>query len=112
SWNYHLDGQPRTRVPVTYDMARLQGLDSPLPLLVTLNRSEQIDPDKVLRRIAYRHPVFTPEAIAAQQRRTEISDRLRSWYCGACWGYGFHEDGVVSALAVLAELDRHQAVAA
>lgn len=112
SWNYHLDGQPRTRVPVTYDMARLQGLDCPLPLLVTLNRSERIDPAKVLRRIGYRHPVFTPEAILAQQRRAEISDRLRSWYCGAYWGYGFHEDGVVSALAVLDELDRHQAVAA
>lgn len=112
SWNYHLDGQPRTRVPVTYDMNRLQGLETPEPLLVTLNRSESMDPARVLRRIAYRHPVFTPEAIVAQQRRAEISARHRSWYCGAYWGYGFHEDGVVSALTVLDELDRHEAVAA
>lgn len=112
SWNYHLDGRPRTRVPVTYDMTRLQGLDCPLPLLVTLNRSESIDPQHVLKRITYRHPVFTPEAIAAQQQRATISDRLHTWYCGAYWGYGFHEDGVRSALAVLDELQRHAAVAA
>ena len=66
---------------------------------MTLNRSEAIDPGKVLRTISYAHPVFTPEGARAQARHAEISGRNRTHYCGAYWGWGFHEDGVVSARA-------------
>lgn len=101
AWNAHLTRDPRDRVAVTYDMNELQGLDSRDHFLVTLNRGDDIDPDRVLRRITYHHPVFTTDGMAAQRRHGEISgaDR-RTFYCGAYWRYGFHEDGVLSALRV------------
>jgi predicted NAD/FAD-binding protein len=89
----------------------LQGLDAPATLCVTLNHSEFIDPDKILFRTLYHHPVFTPQAVAAQARRDEINGVNRTWYCGAYWGYGFHEDGVNSALAVVNQIGRQRAVA-
>ena len=67
---------------------------------VTLNGPEAIAPDKVIRRMVYHHPVYSTAAFEAQKRRDEISGVNRTWYCGAYWGYGFHEDGVKSALAV------------
>ena len=81
-------------------MNRLQGLAAPYEFCVTLNHTEAIAPDKVLRRILYQHPVYTTEAVAAQKRHGEISGINRTSYCGAYWGFGFHEDGVNSALAV------------
>jgi len=104
SWNYRIPREPRERVLVTYDMVRLQGLASPTPLLVTLNSDGRIAPERVFARFTYHHPVFDAEAMAAQKRRGEISGVARTHYCGAYWGYGFHEDGVRSALAVCAEL--------
>jgi predicted NAD/FAD-binding protein len=99
SWNAHLD--PRSdAVAVTYNMSLLQRLSSPQPLCITLNRSPAIDPAKILRRLVYRHPLYTREAIAAQARHASISGIRRTYYCGAYWGYGFHEDGVNGALAV------------
>ncbi len=100
AWNYHRSGDPAAPVPVTYNMNILQGLAAPCQFLVTLNRETGIDPAKVLRRISYQHPAYTLEAVAAQRRRTEISGLRRTWFCGAYWGNGFHEDGVVSGLAV------------
>jgi predicted NAD/FAD-binding protein len=100
-WNYHLPKEPAERVCVTYNMNILQGLRTREPLCVTLNRNEAIDPAKVLRRVSYAHPVFTTEAVAAQARHGEISGVQRTWYCGAYWRYGFHEDGIWSALQVL-----------
>ena len=79
-------------------MNRLQGLSAPYDFCVTLNHSTAIDPATILKRITYHHPVFSPEAIAAQQRPGEINGRRRTWYCGAYWGIGFHEDGVKSAM--------------
>ena len=98
SWNFHLSDQPLGRTTVTYHMNRLQSLVADRQFLVTLNRSEAIDPAKVIRRIQYAHPVYTTEAVAAQRRWEEISGRDRTHYCGAYWRWGFHEDGVWSAL--------------
>lgn len=79
----------------------LQSLDAPQPFLVTLNRTEAIDPAKIIKRIRYEHPLFTPAAVAAQARQQEINGPLATYYCGAWWRNGFHEDGVVSALEAL-----------
>jgi predicted NAD/FAD-binding protein len=100
SWNYHLLDPPGERATVTYHMNRLQSLHADRELCVTLNRTEAIDPAKVIRAIPYTHPVYTAAGVRAQARRVEISGRNRTHYCGAYWGWGFHEDGVVSALAV------------
>ena len=75
SWNYHLTDRPTGRTTVTYDMNRLQSLDADRDFLVTLNRTEAIDPATVIRTIDYAHPVFTPEGVAAQRRWAEISGR-------------------------------------
>ena len=94
------------RTTVTYDMNRLQSLDADERFLVTLNRSAAIDPARVIRTIDYSHPVFTPDAVAAQGRWAEISGRKRTHFCGAYWRWGFHEDGVWSALRVAEALRR------
>jgi len=100
SWNYHVPRESLGRVALTYDMNILQGLDAPVEFCVTLNRPAEIDPAKVLRNLLYAHPVLTPAGVTAQGRREEISGVRRTYYCGAYWSYGFHEDGVKSALAV------------
>jgi predicted NAD/FAD-binding protein len=100
SWNYHLLDEPKGPATVTYHMNRLQSLDADREFCVTLNRGDAIDPDKVIRRIDYAHPVFTAAGEAAQARHHEISGVERTHFCGAYWGWGFHEDGVKSALRV------------
>jgi predicted NAD/FAD-binding protein len=100
AWNYHLLGEPGARSTVTYHMNTLQGLDCEQQLCVTLNRTEAIDPEQVIATIPYAHPVFTRPGWRAQERHAEISGRNRTHYCGAYWRWGFHEDGVVSALRV------------
>jgi uncharacterized protein len=106
AWNYHLLDRPQDRVALTYDMNILQTLTASQIFMVTLNREADIDPSKVLRTITYHHPVYLPAGVAAQRRRTEISGANRSFYCGAYWRYGFHEDGVVSAQWVLDDFAR------
>jgi predicted NAD/FAD-binding protein len=114
AWNYHLLDRAQDRVALTYDMNVLQNLDAPENFLVTLNRNQDIDASKVLGSYVYHHPVYTPGAVAAQQRHGEINGVNRSFYCGAYWGYGFHEDGVVSAQRMLndfvAQMDVQTAV--
>ena len=100
AWNYHLLANQPDRAVVTYHMNRLQSLNAPCEFCVTLNHTEAIDPAKILRRITYHHPVHSPQAVEAQKRHGEINGVNRTSYCGAYWGYGFHEDGVTSALAV------------
>jgi predicted NAD/FAD-binding protein len=100
SWNYHWQPEPGPRATVTYHLNRLQSLDAQREFCVTLNRTDAIDPDRIIRKITYAHPVFTGEGVAAQRRFGEISGRGRVHFCGAYWGWGFHEDGVVSALRV------------
>jgi uncharacterized protein len=100
SWNYHLLEAPSGRPTVTYHMNRLQSLDAPVELCVTLNRTDAIDPAKVIRTVEYAHPVYTSAGAAAQRRHHEINGRRRTHFCGAYWGWGFHEDGVASAVRV------------
>ncbi len=109
SWNYHLDGDSHLPT-VTYHMNRLQSLPGNVDLCVTLNRTDAIDPAKIIRTIQYAHPVYTREGVAAQARFGEISGRHRTHYCGAYWGWGFHEDGVVSALRVAGEIGASQLI--
>jgi len=104
SWNAHVPASPSDRPTVTYWMNRLQRLESAQQICVTLNREDDIDPATVLGRWTYHHPVFDAGAVAAQSRRREIQGQRRTWYCGAYWGHGFHEDGVASALDVCREL--------
>jgi uncharacterized protein len=102
AWNYRLPSKVDSRSPpgVTYNMEILQSLGTRVPLCVTLNRSTTIAPEKLLGRYDYDHPQFTADAIRAQRAWREISGLNRTHFCGAYWGYGFHEDGVRSALAV------------
>ncbi len=102
SWNYWLDGGEDALPAVTYNMNILQGLDAKETFCVTLNRSQAIATDKILRRFTYAHPVYNREAIKAQARRLEICGRQHTHFCGAYWYNGFHEDGVRSALDVCA----------
>ena len=99
SWNYTL-GQSSDRAVVTYNMNILQGISAPETFCVTLNNTEAINPHKILGQFQYDHPVFSLEGMAAQQRWQEINGVADTWYCGAYWHNGFHEDGVVSALRV------------
>jgi uncharacterized protein len=104
SWNYHLDAGAPGRCAVTYHMNRLQSLRADREFCVTLNRTAAIDPERIIQTIQYAHPVYTPAGVAAQAGHDEISGRNRTHYCGAYWGWGFHEDGVASAHRVVREL--------
>jgi predicted NAD/FAD-binding protein len=100
AWNYHLLARPKPVSTVTYWMNHLQRIEDRQDFCVTLNRTEAIDPQRIIRRIDYSHPVFTPEGVAAQSSHGAISGlHARTHYCGAYWGWGFHEDGARSALA-------------
>jgi predicted NAD/FAD-binding protein len=109
SWNYHLDPAAAGGCTVTYHMNRLQSLRAEEEFCVTLNRTAAIDPERIIRTIDYSHPVYTPAGVAAQSRHAEISGRNRTHYCGAYWGWGFHEDGVNSALRVAREIGSRRA---
>jgi predicted NAD/FAD-binding protein len=98
AWNYHLFARPRPRTTVTYYCNHLQRLDASEDFCVSLNMTEWIDPSKIIATFNYAHPTFTGAGVAAQARWNEISGRRGTRYCGAYWGWGFHEDGVVSAL--------------
>lgn len=105
AWNYHVLPGSEGPVALTYHMNILQQLDLPVPLLVTLNRTEAIDPAQILARMSYEHPLFTPRSVAAQARHREVNGALRTYYCGAWWRNGFHEDGVVSAEEAVAHFE-------
>ena len=100
SWNYQLDSNPESPVVLTYNMNILQGLDCDETFCVTLNDHQSVDKSKVLKKITYHHPLFTVKGIEAQKRKLEISGVNNTYYCGAYWHNGFHEDGVVSAIEV------------
>jgi predicted NAD/FAD-binding protein len=100
SWNYHVPKADAGKVAVTYDMNILQQITAPMEFCVTLNLEEAIRGDKIIQKIVYHHPVFTPTGLAAQKQHQEINGVNRTYFCGAYWGFGFHEDGVNSALAV------------
>lgn len=104
AWNYRLADDPRRAVSVTYNLSLLQGLGTRVPLCVTLNDAGAIDPSAVLARFTYHHPIYTLAGERARRRWGEISGVRRTHFCGAYWGNGFHEDGVVSALRVCESL--------
>jgi predicted NAD/FAD-binding protein len=104
SWNYriinHVDAVNDDPPTLTYDMNILQGIEAPCTFCVTLNKTDAIDPNKILGVYHYAHPVFSQATIAAQQRWNDINGHKNTWFCGAYWANGFHEDGVVSAVRV------------
>lgn len=105
SWNYRITATPDVinddPPTLTYDMNILQGIHhAPCTFCVTLNKTDAIDPQKILGTYHYSHPVFSQETIAAQQRWPEINGQKNTWFCGAYWANGFHEDGVKSAVRV------------
>ncbi|GAB4266879.1 MAG: FAD-dependent oxidoreductase [Methylomicrobium sp.] len=104
SWNALKPDGEQAHCTVTYYMNLLQSLNAPEPLLVTLNCTDRIDPMKILMRRHYRHPIYTPASLAAQKRHTEINGVNRTYYAGAYWGWGFHEDGASSAQQAIALL--------
>lgn len=105
SWNYRLPRDAEGGASVTYDLSRLQQIPTQRPLLLTLNDRGVIDRDKVIQQFQFRHPAYTARSIGAQQRHRLISGRRRTHYCGAYWGFGFHEDGVNSALRIARDFD-------
>jgi uncharacterized protein len=106
SWNYLLDDcrRPAAQVSLSYHMNRLQTLDEPLDYLVTLNPSSHPRPDRVIRRMDYTHPAYTPEAVESQARLDELNGRHRTFFAGAYHRYGFHEDGLWSAVRAVSHL--------
>lgn len=106
SWNYYIPSLPGERATVTYHMNRLQNLAAPVEFCVTLNRDRDIDPAAIIKKIVYHHPVYRRQAPLAQKRWPEINGVNNTYFCGAYWGSGFHEDGVVSALAVCREFGK------
>lgn len=100
SWNYLLNEDQDKPVTLTYNMNILQALDAKPEFLVTLNSNGKIDPSKIIKKVEYHHPLFTVDGISAQKEKKQISGANNTFYCGAYWGNGFHEDGVNSALDV------------
>jgi len=100
SWNYLLSGDLKKPVTLTYNMNILQSLQAKPDFLVTLNSLNEINPSKIIKKIDYAHPLFTVDGINAQKKKNQISGHNNTYYCGAYWGNGFHEDGVNSALEV------------
>ena len=108
AWNYHIPKDSSRHVAVTYNMNILQRLDARQQYCVTLNNDRHINPDKIIERIQYEHPVYSQDAVAAQQRQADVNVD-RSFYCGAYWRNGFHEDGVFSALKALEHFEQRHA---
>ena len=100
AWNYRVQSGDAAPATLTYNMNALQTIDAPVTFCATLNSEEHIAPEKIIGRASYMHPIFSRDGVAAQRRHSEISGVNRTHYCGAYWGWGFHEDGVRSALAV------------
>jgi len=108
AWNYHIPEDPQRHVAVTYNMNILQRLDADKEYCVTLNNDRHIDPDKIIQRVSYDHPVYSRESVAAQARQGELNTD-RTFFCGAYWRNGFHEDGVVSALNAVEHIEERLA---
>jgi predicted NAD/FAD-binding protein len=104
SWNYLSDGGDEPNVSVTYLLNKLQPLPFRSPVFVSLNPLVEPEPAKVIAEFDYAHPIFDARMIAAQKRLPELQGRRRVWFAGAWTGYGFHEDGLKSGLAVAAAL--------
>ncbi|MBU1311097.1 MAG: FAD-dependent oxidoreductase [Gammaproteobacteria bacterium] len=104
AWNYNLDANINDRATLTYNMNLLQGIEAPVTFCVTLNNSKAIAADKILGVYQYSHPVYNHYTLAAQQQRDRINGQQHTYFCGAYWYNGFHEDGARSAVDVAALL--------
>ncbi len=102
SWNYLSEpgAKGTEQLCVTYWMNKLQHLDEATPLFVTLNPSRPIDRAKIIQTFDYAHPLFNADAMEAQKTLWSLQGRRNTWFCGAHFGSGFHEDGIQSGLAV------------
>jgi predicted NAD/FAD-binding protein len=100
SWNYWLRSEQQEQAILSYNMNILQGIDAPVTFSVTLNATSDIDPSKILGRYNYAHPVFSLESVAATERWDDINGVNNTWFCGAYWANGFHEDGASSGIRV------------
>jgi predicted NAD/FAD-binding protein len=105
AWNYHLLNKETSRVSLSYSMNILQSLKSQHNFIVSLNHSDAINKQKVIKEMNYSHPLFTLKGIAAQDNHSKINGTKRTFYSGAYWRYGFHEDGVVSAIQALKDFN-------
>jgi predicted NAD/FAD-binding protein len=105
AWNYHIPRDIRKHAVVSYNMNILQGFHATQQFCVTLNDTARIAPGKIIRRFSYHHPVFCRESIDAQARQRDLNTGRRTFYCGAYWRNGFHEDGVVSALKAVRDFE-------
>ena len=110
AWNYFVPADERRQVSVSYNMNILQGLDTKETYCVTLNDDSRIEPGRIIKRIQYDHPMYTLDTITVQMRQEEINCD-RTFYCGAYWRNGFHEDGVVSALNAVRHFEENLAYA-
>jgi predicted NAD/FAD-binding protein len=97
AWNYNIDSTNDMPIALTYNMNILQNLKTQQTILVTLNDNGNINPEKVLKKINYDHPLFSLKSVEAQKNYGIISGVNRTGYAGAYWGNGFHEDGISSA---------------
>lgn len=106
SWNYLAthNEHSKDKVTATYWMNRLQRLNSPINYLVTLNPFEEINPNKIIKKMTYHHPVFDRDALKAQGEIGQIQGKQNSWFCGSYCGYGFHEDALSSSVNVCKKL--------
>ncbi|MCX7041258.1 MAG: FAD-dependent oxidoreductase [Gammaproteobacteria bacterium] len=100
AWNAYVPAAPGAQCTVSYCMNLLQSIESPDPFIVSLNRTQDIDPGRILARMNYRHPVYDHASVGAQGRRADINGVRRTWFAGAYWGFGFHEDGLRSGVDV------------
>ncbi|MEA0697383.1 FAD-dependent oxidoreductase [Xanthomonas campestris pv. campestris] len=100
AWNAHVPADPQAPCTVSYWMNALQSINAPQPFIVSLNRDQDIAPEEVLRRMRYRHPVQNAAALDAQARKAQIQGQRHTWFAGAAWGFGFHEDGLRSGVDV------------
>jgi uncharacterized protein len=105
SWNYRISSE--NHAILTYDMNKLQSIPDSVPFFVSLNATNIINPEKIIQRFSYSHPQYTLASLAAQSRQQELNAQSGIYFCGAYWGFGFHEDGVNSALAVCQQLAEH-----
>ena len=101
AWHYRLNHDDQRPATLTYDMNLLQGINSDTQFCVTLNDTDLIAPDKILGRYVYAHPIFSKQNEAAKNRWAEVNGVNKTWFCGAYWRNGFHEDGVISAIRAI-----------
>jgi len=104
AWNAYIPASKTQACTVSYCMNILQSLHSPEPFIVSLNRTADIPPEKILAKMRYQHPMYTHASVQAKTRRHEINGKNNTWYAGAYWGFGFHEDGLRSGVEVARSL--------